>query len=38
MIWCKIQTEYGNERVVVWEEIREELLSLDNPERGTSNR
>lgn len=38
MIWCKIQTEYGNERVVVWEEIREELFSLDNPERGTSNR
>ena len=38
MIWCKIRTECGNERVVVWEEIREELLSLDNSERGTSNR
>ena len=38
MIWCKIRTECGSERVVVWEEIREELLSLDNPERGTSNR
>lgn len=38
MIQCKIRTECGNERDVVWEEIREELFSLDSPERGTSNR
>lgn len=38
MIWCKIRTECGNERTVIWEEIKEELLSLDDPERGTSNR
>lgn len=38
MIQCKIRTEYGKEKTVAWEEIREELFSLDNSERGVSNR
>ena len=38
MIQCKIRTECGKEKTVAWEEIREELFSLDNSERGVSNR
>lgn len=38
MIQCKIRTECGGEKAVTWEQIERELLSLDNPERGTSNR
>ena len=38
MIQCKIRTEYGKEKTVAWEEIREELFSLDNSERGVSHR
>ncbi|MDU1911039.1 hypothetical protein [Fusobacterium sp.] len=38
MVQCKIRTECGREEAVIWEEVKESIFSLDNPERGTSNR
>lgn len=38
MILCKMQIERGEEKSVAWEQIEREVLSLDDPERGTSNR
>jgi hypothetical protein len=38
MIQCKIRLEDGRENAVTWEQIEREISTLDNPERGTSNR
>lgn len=38
MVFCKMTTESQDERIAAWEQIERELLALDNPQRGTSNR
>jgi hypothetical protein len=38
MILCKIRTERHDDKTVTWEKIEKEILTLDNPERGTTHR
>lgn len=38
MIFCKMTTEHQSDRTVAWQQIERSLLTLDSPERGTSNR
>ena len=38
MVLCKMRTESYDDKTVVWEHIEKEILSLDDPGRGTSPR
>lgn len=38
MVYCKLTTESWKEEIATWERIERDLLTVDSPTRGTSNR
>jgi hypothetical protein len=38
MVVCKIRTERHDDKTATWERVEKEVLTIDNPERGTTHR